>query len=118
LIRDLLRSRWLIALLALTLVAIFFAYQWDTSYSLGIGAVLLHSILGRLVLRFCWFVVEDTQLKPVLGVLEQEWLTEPLKHANALVNLGVLAYWITELIPGWGPRRAPWSGSLDHGQAT
>jgi hypothetical protein len=77
--------------------------------------IIVYSILSVTFLaNMC---LHDAALLDMFGVLEQEWLTEPLKYANALVNLGVLVYWIAELIPGWGPRRAPWSGNLDHGKA-
>lgn len=61
--------------------------------------------------------LHDAALLDMLGVLEQEWLIEPLKYANALVNLGVLVYWITDLILGRRVRRAPGSEDLEERQA-
>jgi hypothetical protein len=55
--------------------------------------------------------LHDAALLDMLGLLEQEWLIEPLKYTNALVNLGVLIYWITNLI--LGKRRGRASGQED-----
>jgi hypothetical protein len=72
-----------------------------------IYAVLSLTFLANMCLH-------DAALLDMLGVLEQEWLIGPLKYANALVNLGVLLYWIADLTLGKRVRRAP--GSEDLGE--
>jgi len=61
--------------------------------------------------------LHDAALLDMVGVLEQEWLTEPSKYANALVNLAVLVYWITDLTLGKRLRRAPGSRDFEERQA-
>jgi hypothetical protein len=61
--------------------------------------------------------LHDAALLDMMGVLEQEWLIEPLKYVNALVNLGVFVYWIVELIPRRGSKTASGSANLEERQA-
>jgi hypothetical protein len=61
--------------------------------------------------------LHDAALLDMLGVLEQEWLTEPLKYANALVNLGVLVYWISGFVLGKRAGRAPRFEDVEERQA-
>jgi hypothetical protein len=86
-------------------LALPFATKWRIVY-----AVLSLTFLANMCLH-------DAALLDMMGVLEQEWLIEPLKYVNALVNVGVFVYWIVELVPRWGLRRASGSTDLEERQA-
>jgi hypothetical protein len=61
--------------------------------------------------------LHDAALLDMLGILEKEWLTEPLKYTNALINVGVLIWWIADLALGHRVSRAPGSEGLEERQA-
>jgi hypothetical protein len=82
-------------------LALPFARRWRVVY-----AVLSLTFLANMCLH-------DAALLDMMGVLEQEWLIEPLKYANALVNLGVFVYWVIELSPRRGLRKGSVPSSLD-----
>ena len=62
--------------------------RWRVVYS-----ILTVTFLANMCLH-------DAALLDMLGLLEHERLLEPVKYVNALVNLGVLAYWTAVVIPG------------------